>query len=173
MSFRVMSCHVIFSNFVMLNSSFVTFVSSLTVNTTVIISAIFIFIILYIITEVSLGFGGFDQYDIIIFCLHLLIGLLYVDLAFDVQRSVWLELLMCLLPPSGAALVIREVRKRLKIVFPPFCLTVSCYLFFSSYSSPVVISLSSQCYSIAASLLFQYCSWRDLPTAKCFYFLSM
>jgi hypothetical protein len=36
-------------------------------------------------------------------------GLLYVDLAFDVQRSVWLELLMCLLPPSGAALVLREV----------------------------------------------------------------
>ena len=32
-----------------------------------------------------------------------------MDLAFDVQRSVWLELLMCLLPPSGAALVIREV----------------------------------------------------------------
>jgi hypothetical protein len=32
-----------------------------------------------------------------------------VDLAFDVQRSVWVELLMCLLPPSGAALVLREV----------------------------------------------------------------
>ena len=36
-------------------------------------------------------------------------GLLYVDLAFDVQRSVWVEVLMCLLPPSAAALVLREV----------------------------------------------------------------
>jgi hypothetical protein len=39
-------------------------------------------------------------------------GLLYVDLAFDVQRSVWVEILMCLLPPSAAALVLREVGRR-------------------------------------------------------------
>ena len=36
-------------------------------------------------------------------------GLLYVDLAFDVQRSVGVELLLCLSPPSAAALVLREV----------------------------------------------------------------
>lgn len=39
----------------------------------------------------------------------LLPGLLYSDLAFDVQRSLWLELMLCLLPPSGAALVLREI----------------------------------------------------------------
>ena len=36
-------------------------------------------------------------------------GLLYVDLAFDVQRSVGVELLLSLSPPSAAALVLREV----------------------------------------------------------------
>ena len=39
----------------------------------------------------------------------LLPGLLYSDLAFDVQRTAWVELLLCLLPASGAALVLREI----------------------------------------------------------------
>lgn len=36
-------------------------------------------------------------------------GMLYVDLAFDIQRSVYLELVICLLPPSAAAIIIRQV----------------------------------------------------------------
>ena len=36
-------------------------------------------------------------------------GLLYNDLAFDVQRTRALELLLCLLPASGAAMALREL----------------------------------------------------------------
>lgn len=36
-------------------------------------------------------------------------GLLYPDLAFDVQRTMWFELVICLLPPSATALVIRQI----------------------------------------------------------------
>jgi ABC-type multidrug transport system ATPase subunit len=39
----------------------------------------------------------------------LLPGLLYFELAFDVQRSVSLELALCLLPPSAAALILRTL----------------------------------------------------------------
>jgi hypothetical protein len=39
----------------------------------------------------------------------LLPGLLYFELAFDIQRSVWLELLLCLFPASAASLLLRIV----------------------------------------------------------------
>lgn len=39
----------------------------------------------------------------------LLPGMLYIDLAFDSQRSIWFECLLCLLPSSATALVLREV----------------------------------------------------------------
>ena len=51
-----------------------------------------------------------------------------MDLAFDVQRSVWVELLMCLLPPSGAALVLREVLLAYRISTEKKTLSLSHYL---------------------------------------------
>ncbi len=36
-------------------------------------------------------------------------GLLYFDLAFDVQRNTFVEVCISLLPPSGAALLLRHV----------------------------------------------------------------
>ena len=36
-------------------------------------------------------------------------GLLYFDLAFDLQRSMLLELVLCTLPPSAVALALRQV----------------------------------------------------------------
>jgi ABC-type multidrug transport system ATPase subunit len=34
-------------------------------------------------------------------------GLLYFDLAYDTQRYLWIEVLLCLLPPSGIAILLR------------------------------------------------------------------
>lgn len=36
-------------------------------------------------------------------------GMLYFDLAFDVQRNIVIELFLCLLPPSAIAMIIRQV----------------------------------------------------------------
>lgn len=36
-------------------------------------------------------------------------GFLYFDLAFDIQRSIFVELLMSTLPPSAIALLLRHV----------------------------------------------------------------
>lgn len=36
-------------------------------------------------------------------------GLLYFDIAFDIQRSFMTEVMLCLLPPSGLALVLRQL----------------------------------------------------------------
>jgi len=36
-------------------------------------------------------------------------GLLYFELAFDVQKSMFFELLLCLLPSCGAALILRLI----------------------------------------------------------------
>lgn len=48
------------------------------------------------------------EVPLLIFIL-MLPGLLYEDLIFDVQRSMSVELFICLLPPSGIAMILRKI----------------------------------------------------------------
>lgn len=74
-------------------------------------------------------------------------GMLYFDLAFDIQRKQWVEILICLLPSSSAALSLSKLK-----------------FLGSSSISPIILMLGYRAYIQSRS--FGYFCWVD---SCCFY----